>query len=155
MLAHDFKFVLCRELGCDLGLNLGSNRLEPMFEPMLERLKEGLKKRFKVKRDLARVLAQVAQKRKQMAEELAEGNAACVQHFLSALPEPISFTPSRQLLPPSLMGCAARNRLSVLRNVVNNSSAFNRQWKVVALIFSAARLPRLLKEICWQFAEVC
>ena len=36
--------------------------------------------------------------------------------------------------------------------VVNNSCGFNPQRKVVALIFSAARLPRLLEEICWQFA---
>ena len=28
---------------------------------------------------------------------------------------------------------------------------FHLQWKVVALIFSAARLPRLVKEISWQF----
>ena len=40
----------------------------------------------------------------------------------------------------------------MLHSVVNNSCGFNPQWKVVALIFSAARLPRLLKEICWQFA---
>ena len=45
---------------------------------------------------------------------------------------------------------AAATRL--LHSVVNNSCGFNPQWKVVALIFSAARLPRLLKEICWQFA---
>ena len=42
------------------------------------------------------------------------------------------------------------NRL--LHSVVNNSCGFNPQRKVVALIFSAARLPRLLEEICWQFA---
>ena len=42
------------------------------------------------------------------------------------------------------------NRL--LHSVVNNSCGFHPQWKVVALIFSAARLPRLLEEICWQFA---
>ena len=40
----------------------------------------------------------------------------------------------------------------LLHSVVNNSCGFNPQWKVVASIFSAARLPRLLKEICWQFA---
>ena len=40
----------------------------------------------------------------------------------------------------------------LLHSVVNNSCGFHPQWKVVALIFSAARLPRLLEEICWQFA---
>ena len=40
----------------------------------------------------------------------------------------------------------------MLHSVVNNSCGFHPQWKVVALIFSAARLPRLLEEICWQFA---
>ena len=40
----------------------------------------------------------------------------------------------------------------MLHSVVNNSCGFNPQRKVVALIFSAARLPRLLEEICWQFA---
>ena len=40
----------------------------------------------------------------------------------------------------------------MLHSVVNNSCGFHQQWKVVALIFSAARLPRLLEEICWQFA---
>ena len=40
----------------------------------------------------------------------------------------------------------------MLHSVVNNSCGFHPQWKVVALIFSAARLPRLLEEICWHFA---
>ena len=40
----------------------------------------------------------------------------------------------------------------MLHSVVNNSCGCNPQRKVVALIFSAARLPRLLEEICWQFA---
>ena len=42
--------------------------------------------------------------------------------------------------------------IPLLHSVVNNSCGFHPQWKVVALIFSAARLPRLLEEICWQFA---
>ena len=40
----------------------------------------------------------------------------------------------------------------LLHSVVNNSCGFNPQRKVVTLIFSAARSPRLLEEICWQFA---
>ena len=46
----------------------------------------------------------------------------------------------------------SKNAYRLLHSVVNNSRGFNPQWKVVALIFSAARLPRLLKEIRWQFA---
>ena len=47
---------------------------------------------------------------------------------------------------------ARNSAYRLLHSVVNNSCGFNPQRKVVALIFSAARLPRLLEEICWQFA---
>ena len=43
-------------------------------------------------------------------------------------------------------------KLRLLHSVVNNSCGFNPQRKVVTLIFSAARSPGLLEEICWQFA---
>ena len=44
------------------------------------------------------------------------------------------------------------NRL--LHSVVNNSCGFHPQWKVVALIFSAARLPRLLEDV-GSLRQVC
>ena len=47
---------------------------------------------------------------------------------------------------------ASAVRLCTVAPQCCNSCGFHPQWKVVALIFSAARLPGLLEEICWQFA---
>ena len=61
----------------------------------------------------------------------------------------------RTLPLPSLQCVHMCACVRLLHSVVNNSCGFHPQWKVVALIFSAARLPRLLEEICWQLRQVC